>query len=359
VDLVVVVPGLDVSRHGEALERLLDGLDHHLCAAGRPHRIATRQGEGVGQATLDFQPGGGATQRLEIRELAWTDLRPSMKDVSAYVRLWRGARLSAYWIGPLLLRSVPGTSAALRRWLLVGVFATIFWYLLVVAATWHLMQPQVHDFFWPPSKPPVPDPQAGWLSRISDAMTSPKLLWAGVLALLGFKPLVDGVDISWSTYAFMVDRDSLRRKLRIRLRGMLSHVAMDSGYRRIVVVAHSFGTAVTADALGVSEHDGIPIPPLELITLGSPLEFLARRDAGMQALVERCLQTQAVQSWSDFYAPEDAFCSRVPLMDGAGGKFHARRVALGYSMLKSATGRAHNAYFERPEVLRAIMGDAG
>ena len=68
---------------------------------------------------------------------------------------------------------------------------------------------------------------------------------------------------------------------------------------------------------------------------------------------------RAVRSWSDFYAPEDAFCSRVPLPNGAGGKFRAQRVALGYSAFQSAMGRAHNAYFERPEVLEAIIRETG
>ena len=340
-DLFLVVSGLDVPRHGEALERLLDGLDGHFSAARERfprHRLSTRQGEGVGQATIDYERNDGTAQRLEIRELAWTDLRPSLKDVSVYIRLWRGAYLSAYWLGPLLFRSFPKGSRSLRWWLLVGFSSAVFWYLLVAVAAVSLLRSDIHSLV-PTSEHVAMAAQAhqGWASSLIASLTRPEFLWTAVVAMLGFKPLVDNIDLSWSAYSFIVDRDLLRRKLRLRLRGMLSHVEMEADrYRRIVVVAHSFGCAVAADALGAFEQDGTPIPPLELITLGGPLEFFCRRNRSMQDIVENCVTADDVTSWSDFYAPEDAFCSRVPLREGANGKFRSRRVTLGYSAFQSA-----------------------
>jgi uncharacterized protein YjhX (UPF0386 family) len=63
----------------------------------------------------------------------------------------------------------------------------------------------------------------------------------------------------------------------------------------------------------------------------------------------------AVRSWSDFYAPEDAFCSRVPLTDLLEQKFHARQISLGFSWFNSLIGRAHSAYFDNAEVLTRIL----
>jgi hypothetical protein len=353
-DLVIVVPGSDVKRHGEALERLIDGLQRYVerrTDVISSYRIASRQGEGVGQATVELQRADGTAQHLDIRELSWAELRPSMRDVAIYTRAWRGGRLVAYWARALLFTAVPPTSLALRRWLLFGTVALVLWYAVLLAAGYHSIRLSLHEIaghIWPPASdtPKSADWHAGTTA----------ILWAVVIAALGVKWVTDGIDLSWSSYAFMVDRDSLRRKLRLRLRGMLTHVATcGEHYRRIILVAHSFGTAVAADALGTDQADGAVIPRLELVTLGSPIEFLACRDRGMQTLVDRCVNTDAISAWADFYAEEDAFCTKVPLPDGAQGKFRSRRVWLGYSPTKAALGRAHNAYFQHPEVLDYIM----
>lgn len=358
-DLVVIVPGLDAHRHGEALERLLDGIDRYVAspdARCSDLRIATRQGEGVGQATVSFRQRDGTPRGLDLRELAWSDLRPSMKQVSIYARLARGGLLCGYWITPLLTRATSRTSASLRGWLLFGTVALLCWYLLVLAAAAQTLWPAVQGYL-APHPAPAASVATGSAGSVTDRLWDAKLLWAAVLATLGLKTLTDGVDVSWTTYAFMKDRDSLRRKLRLRLRGMLSHIGAErQDGQRVLVVAHSFGTVVTADALGAETPGDTKLPPLDLMTLGSPLEFLGYYDAGIERLVDQCLRAGAVRSWLDFYAPEDAFCSRVPLDEVAEGKFSARRIGLGQSRLAAATGQAHNAYFAHHGVLEAILG---
>jgi hypothetical protein len=356
VDLVLVLPGLDVRRPGEALERLIEGIGRYRESRRKRWlgcHIATRLGEGITQATMRVVLGDGTKHSYDIRELAWADLRPSMKDVSVYSRVGRGARLVKYWAPPLF-RPMPSTSNGLRGWFLSGVILLLLWYAAALVAAWKTAWPH------------VPDRIAELVPALSDWLSGAASDWLlvaalGLLALLGFKFLTDGVDVAWSTYAFMTDRESLRRKLRLRLRGMLSCFADDAKcYRRIVLVAHSLGTAVAADALAEREADGFRVPPLDLITLGSPLEFLALCGPEIQTLVKRCLKT--VRSWSDFYDPKDAFCSCVPLTDleekfhaDLEEKFHARQISLGYSWFESLMGRAHSAYFDDPEVLTRIL----
>jgi hypothetical protein len=346
VDLVLVVPGLDVRGPGEALERLIEGIRHYRESCTKQWlgcHIATRLGEGVTQATLRVVLGDGTEHWYDIRKLAWADLRPSMKDVSVYSRLLRGAFLVSYW-APLVFRRMPSTSNGLRGWFVVGMSLLVLWYSAALVAAWQALWPQIQD----------------WIARLDPALAvkaKPSgwrvdLLLVAVLGLLGVKVLADGVDVSWSTYTFMADRGSLRRKLRLRLRGMLSCFADDAErYRRIVLVAHSLGTAVAADALAEREEDGFRVPPLDLITLGSPLQFLALCGPELQTLVKRL---KTVLSWSDFYDPKDAFCSCVPLTD-LEEKFHARQISLGYRWFESLMGRAHSAYFDDPEVLMTIL----
>jgi len=94
--------------------------------------------------------------------------------------------------------------------------------------------------------------------------------------------------------------------------------------------------------------------------MGSPLEFLARRDPEIQSIVEKCLGAVEVRSWMDFFDERDALCSKVPLENG--GKFQFEQIELApytklpYTKIKSALGMAHNAYFEHPAVLAKILG---
>ena len=125
---------------------------------------------------------------------------------------------------------------------------------------------------------------------------------------------------------------------------------------RLLVIAHSFGTAVAVDALAAVEpRQGLPA--VELVTLGSPLEFLACRDPTIQTLVEHCVQSPAVLSWTDYYDRNDRLCSRAPLDDGWLGKFAAHPVRLGGSTLETATIEAkHAAYWGLPQVLDPLIG---
>jgi hypothetical protein len=92
-DIVLVVPGMDTSRLGGILETLVDQLDLHLRQRDDVTQvgISSRQGEGVGQAVVHLRLEDGAERCIELRELAWSDVRPSIGDASIYVRLARGA----------------------------------------------------------------------------------------------------------------------------------------------------------------------------------------------------------------------------------------------------------------------------
>jgi len=359
-DLVVIVPGLDAKRYGQVLERVVEALTKGL--GGHAFQLATRQGEGVSRASIDFRQADGVRRRIELRELAWLDLRPSMDKVSIYTRLFRGARLVTYWLRPRLFQALPKTSRGMRCWILLTLVGLVVWYGLAAAAAYAALTSLLPEPPEPGGQPSHGAPQI-WddvrtrLASIRDALPSAKLMGALAVVALGFKPLVDGIDVSWSTQSFMVDRDGLRRKLRLRLRGMLSFVGGETqAYRRILVVAHSFGTVVAADALGTAQVDDTALPPVHLVTLGSPLEFLTLCEPNLQGVVDGCLASHNTLSWSDFYALADAFCTRVPADPTAHPKFAAQEIEIGGSRLESALGLRHAAYFEHPKVLDLITG---
>ncbi len=344
-DIVLIVPGMDTSRLGHTLEILVDRLELHLRARADAAEVVvvSRQGEGVGQAVVRVRLKDGTEKRIELREVAWSDVRPPSGDASVYVRLVRGTILIRYWIGSWILRSMPSTSASMRRWTILTCLSLGLWYGMALATAGHLLLTQIADLFSLGGTHGTP----WWV----------KGMWLVFLAALGSEAMNRGLNMSWGTYSFLADKDSFRRRTRARLIGMLAHVADEgSPAGRIVVLAHSMGTAVAADALEV-ESVAPNRPLVDLITLGSPLEFMALREPALQGAVERCIRSPQVCTWTDFFDEADACCSRVPVPAEGGGKFAAHRVDL-QRTLGEVLGMLdkHNAYLKLPEVLDLVAG---
>ena len=96
---------------------------------------------------------------------------------------------------------------------------------------------------------------------------------------------------------------------------------------------------------------------MDLITLGSPLEFLSLREPTIQETVERCFGSPLVRKWTDYFDENDEYCSRVPVPAGDSGKFNAHRVNLQRTLgEKLGMKDLHDAYLKLPEVLDLVAG---
>ncbi len=345
-DFVLIVPGIEPSPLGHTLEILVDRLELHLRAKDDVAEVMvmSRQGEGAGQAVVRMHLKDDSRKCIKLRELAWSDVRSTSGDASLYVRLFRGTILIRYWIGSWMVRSMPSTSASMRRWTALMCLSLGLWYGVALAAACHLLLTQITDLFSLDGVGPTP----WWV----------KGMWLAILAAFGSEWLSQGLNVSWGTYSFLTDKDSFRRKTRARLLGMLAPLADEEPTpERIVVLAHSMGTAVVVDALAATGSVAGSLPLINLITLGSPLEFMALREPALQSLVEECHRSPRVCTWTDFFDETDAYCSRVPVPFEGGGKFVAHPVNL-QRTLGEARGMLdkHNAYLKLPQVLDLVAG---
>jgi len=301
----------------------------------------------VTAASLIRQGADGRRQQLLLQEVGWHDLRPAMSGVGPFTRLARCGRLLLQAAHPRGRRPVPQQSRGLQRMARLSVVALGGWFALLLLAASKLAWDQAAP--WLAASGAAPDALLpGWV----------KLAWIVVLGALSVPELTRAVDLSWTVFAFTTDRDQLRARLQRRLSGMLLRAAAPASHRRIVLLAHSFGSVVAVTTLAA--RPAAPLPPLTLVTLGSPLEFLAISDPSLPPAIEACLASTAVSRWIDVYATADGFCSRVPLPDGAGcGCFTAHEVSLPAPRLAAAFGRVHDAYFAHPDVLKAVLGSPG
>jgi hypothetical protein len=198
-----------------------------------------------------------------------------------------------------------------------------------------------------------PEPSSHGSTQSSDHIR--QTVVTTVLGLLAWRKIADAVDVGWSNREFLRRSSLFRSKLQRRLRGLLSGFAgPQDNYDRITLVAHGFGAAVAVDALGADSRDGFDIPKLDLITLGSPIEFLTFLSPDIQHDVYDC--GKAVRSWEDFYDPRDAYCSKVPMRDSW---ISHRKIRLPRSWLSGFLGWAHDDYFADPDVLRHIIFPSG
>lgn len=188
----------------------------------------------------------------------------------------------------------------------------------------------------------------------------------------------------WTTYSETDTKFEKRGEILRRAAEMLHHVLLDPGCRRVVVVAHSLGTAIAMDALlQLTRHNRarnaldpfkgpLPLEKIGLfVTLGSPIDRIhyffesrpgsyhrynrvmeaIRGDLGSPPFARN--RKQHVR-WINFWDQGDPISS--PLATPANGELPGLVIDNVHSgsLLFPDPGRSHSAYFGNREVLEKL-----
>src|SRR5271157_3139817 len=114
------------------------------------------------------------------------------------------------------------------------------------------------------------------------------------------------------------DRGALDEVLRHRLRGLI-RLASERHGGPVLLVAHSLGSVIALTALdGWAEETGAagesPPPPVDLVTMGSPLAMVAQAYPhlfGQERSGGRGWRLRAARSWANLYTSLDGVGRRL------------------------------------------------
>ncbi|MCE9672157.1 lipase family protein [Myxococcus stipitatus] len=367
-DAIVLVHGLGSKERDFAREQLLQGLLQvpESATVTQQSPVAVQGVEGL--QLLVTHAEDGAQRQLDLYEAFWGDLAPSLAQADIKTRMLGGLELLPYWLLSGVWRGI-AQRKALTVSMLVGMFLLVAWYWSTLALFFTAVgqDPSLLGAGTPAGLP-VPTSTgtvAGdllkqvstWLG-IAGAWMGGWRVWAAVSIIVGLLPVNGLVDIADFARRYLTDARmgenpvGLRSKLRLRINGTLRAVVESGHYSRVTVVAHSMGTAIAVDVL--ANYRSPSKTQLRLVTLGGPLELLARRAKWVTEEIESCVQNPRVTQWADFYSKDDWFCTQTPFTNAEPRLTHTcieQRASFG-SRLSGAT---HYRYLVNPTVLALLL----
>jgi hypothetical protein len=141
------------------------------------------------------------------------------------------------------------------------------------------------------------------------------LFW--IVSVLFFPAIAFGLGIAKFAKEYLKSED-LRIKIRNKQLKVLNAVLLDRGYTEAIVIAHSFGVLIGADAIGSAlsfSHKSI-----KFISLGNNLAFLSRKKSKLitgtiKKCVERLIKINKNQGkipyWIDYWSEFDWLCTQI------------------------------------------------
>jgi len=336
-ELVILIPGLARKSQQAYGDRLSDGIEDYLDAHRELiesyRRVASQES---GRARFEIKLKNGQQKVVDAIEVTWNDLRPQIRPSSTPLV---GLVLIFYWFSARMWRSIPATSKPMRRAYVAWILFLLSWYVLTILAF-----AQFSEF--------IPD----LVSKNFDGLI--KVIWLFATMVLASRYVTDGIDGSYTLYCYFKNRDGLYDRVRRRIISFFWQIRDEiEPFKRVTLLAHSFGSAVAVDAIaGIATRalEEQPLQRVELITIGSPLEYLSFREPSIRKRIEQCVSCPILTRWVDLYASTDALCSKAPF--GSNRKCTAEAIELGYSELEAQLGLSHDAYFEHPRVLGEVLG---
>jgi len=344
-DAIVLVPGARIARQGEHLEVLINGLrstaESVLCGEASPAVIAGLKGK---RLPCTFVATGETTQ-VDLFECYMSDLVPNLSQQSPLIKLREGTKVLLFWF-------TSGMWKALRRhtYLVVSAIVSavgfLLWYFSVLALGLTALG-QLKPTEDSPLLTHALSLAATWGDRLGSWV-----VWLGLATLLGLSRADRLADIGHFLRLYLTS-DELRGAFRNRLREPLYQVVNSGEYRRVIVLAHSFGSLVAADVLADFKHPGGP--SVGVITLGSPIPVLLRMASWLPEELKRCAQNEAIQFWIDFSSRSDWMGAPVGFEREPVFPFEPSALRDMGGLVAQFTGGAHRAYFHRREVMECLV----
>ncbi|MBN8227300.1 hypothetical protein JYK02_07225 [Corallococcus macrosporus] len=361
-EAIVLIHGSDSKQRDSGRELLTEGL------LKVPEDVVVTQ-----QGPITIQGASGlqlqvtrhedrSTRSLDVYEAFWADLIPSLTRMGLKDRVLGGLELLAYWLFSGVWKGFRQRKV-LTTSIVSGLVLLLFWYTSTLILFFSALKqdPTFPAMALPDTTVRSANSMLRHLADVVAPAASTLGSWKGwvlLSLLMGALPVHRAVDVANLVHRYLTDKlmrngvVGLRTDLRHRVHATLRAVVESGAYSRVTVVAHSFGAAMAVDVL--ADFRSSSSTAIRLVTLGGPLELLARRAEWFEKEIQRCADNGQLIQWIDFHSDEDWFCTKTPFRADDTRLIHRpiqQKASLGARM----SGETHNRYLGDARVLQALL----
>ncbi|MBD2245198.1 hypothetical protein [Nostoc sp. FACHB-888] len=351
---IIFIPGFDANTQNYYIE--------HYLGIGLTSRL---EGKKITLDSEDIKIAGQSGKRfiyyidkkhkktIDVYEVYWTDLADSLTKESQKKQLILGFDLFLFWLPKFFTIASKSKIFLIQINLFLVLMLAWYYGIVVMLLTAIGSDPNILGT-------KIPE---GWAKNLGEIGKSfgGWSVWIIVSILLNLLPgsvnLI--IDLVHFLKRYIQDETEkglggIRDRIRQRLNTVINDVLNEASYTKVKVLAHSVGTLIATDTLADYQPD--ELKKIHYITLGSPLEALTYKSVWLQQEIDKCLQNEFIETWSDFYSDQDWLCSKVPISNGENrSKIEFMPLSLRVSWLNQLLGKSHNAYFFDSKVLSKII----
>jgi hypothetical protein len=358
-EALIVIPGFDAKEFGFALNRTIDSINNQQSIAD-VSKIPTPENPNMQRLELTFY-NSEEKKQIDLYEVFWGDIieKNSSQEITVWRKVIFGLELMFFWFFSPIWKA-----AYKNKWMFTGIaFSGIiitFWYISILGVFISALDSteslnELKEIFM--EKVPNEEKMRMGLSveelpRLISVLFTEIFLIAGLV--IGLFPTVMSLILRVSGFSMrfiksQMVRDDVKNRVQFQM-----HAIQKDQYDRITFFAHSLGVISALDFL--SNYHSIHDNKIRLITIGSPVSFLANKAKVLSENAEAVKNNPIVVEWADYFSKEDWLCSYESL-GNPGDRIFSQQLSVDSSWLRRMSTAPHLSYFNHSVVVEKLISD--
>ena len=349
-EALIVIPGIDAKSVGFALQRTTEAISNQQSVASVT-KIPTPEKPNMQQLELSHSDTD-EKKILDVYEVFWGDI--IQKNHSDEMPLWKkvvfGLELIFFWFfSPIWKASYK------NKWMFTGIafsgLIITFWYVSILGVFISAIESaEVTEKFMDIFNISV-DTGKDQNDLIGKSTTRIFLISGIVIGLI---PALLGMILKVSGFSMKFIKSQLvRDDVKNRIQAQMNAIIKDDSYQSIKIFAHSLGVVPVLDYL--SSYNSVHGKKIQLITIGSPVSFLANKTKLFREYAEKVSENELVAEWADYFSKQDWLCSYETL-GNPGDRIFSSALHVDSSWISRMSTAPHLAYFSHSTVVEKLIG---
>jgi hypothetical protein len=344
-EALIVIPGIDAKDVGFALNRTVDSITNQQSIAD-VNKIPTPDRPNMQQLELTHSDTD-EKKIIDIYEVYWGDI--IQKNIIDEMPIWKkavfGLELIFFWFFSPIWRS-----SYKNKWMFTGIafsgLIITFWYISILgvflaAIEGAEMTQKIIDVFGIAIDP----------NNLIGKTTTRVFLIAGII--IGLIPALLAMILKVSGFSMkFIKSQIVRDEIKNRVQAQMNSVMKDESYTSIKIFAHSLGVVPALDFL--SSFSSIHEKEVRLITIGSPVSFLANKTQLFRNFAKGVQENDRVSEWADYFSKQDWLCSYETL-GNPGDRIFSCALHVDSSWIQRMGTAPHLAYFSHSTVVAKLI----